>query len=104
MQPPTGRGPQRDPTAATLTPAGSAGGYSAKRIALQEQAAVPVMPSLEAAQQLQASTASIVSCSIKRCTTSAVHLCQCKLYDTTVLIDSHLTWCLMMPIAVFSMI
>ena len=56
-----GRGPQRDPTAATLTPAGSAGVYSAKRIALQEQTAVPVMPSLEAAQQLQASTASIVS-------------------------------------------
>ncbi|DBB01644.1 hypothetical protein WJX77_005003 [Trebouxia sp. C0004] len=47
------RGPQRDPSAPTPTPACSNGGYSAKRVALQEQAAVPGMPSLEAAQQLQ---------------------------------------------------
>jgi len=70
------RGPQRDLTAATPTPAGSTGGYSAKRIALQEQTAVPVMPSLEAAQQLQASISAIAPCSVKRCIISAVHLCQ----------------------------
>ena len=61
-----GRGPQRDPTAATPTPAGSTGGHSAKRIALQEQSlAVPVMPSFEVAQQLQASTTAIAPCSVK---------------------------------------
>lgn len=68
-----GRGPQRDPTAPTPTPAGSNGGYSAKRVALHEQLAVPV---IEAAQQLQASTTATFSCSAKRCTGSAVRLCQ----------------------------
>ncbi len=49
------RAAQRYPPAATPTPTLS-GEYAAKRIALQQQAAVPSMPSFEPPQHLQVGT------------------------------------------------